>query len=80
MLMPGVLTRIARAIRNQPPAEPAERRDAGGFSVGMGIGFAGFSAPGGTFMSAVMAENVATIMASRSVDLRLHRITPGVRL
>ena len=62
--MPGMLTRIARAIRNQAPPELPERRDAGGFSVGMGIGFAGFSAPGGTFMSAVMAENVATIMAS----------------
>ena len=63
--MPGLLTRIARAIRNQAPAEQsAERRDAGGFSVGMGVGFAGFSAPGGTFMSAVMAENVSTIMAS----------------
>lgn len=56
----GLLTRIGRAIVNRPE----ERRDAGAFGAGIGIGFGGTTAPGNTFTGALAAENVATITAS----------------
>lgn len=61
--MAGLLTRLARAVRNKP-----ERRDVSGFSAGIGVGFGGFSpGSGNTMMSAILAEQIATISSCVSL-------------
>ena len=60
--MAGLLTRLGRAIRNRPEAE---RRDSPlAFSAGIGIGWSGSVSTGNSYVTALMAENIATITAA----------------